>query len=81
MPIATPVSPTVLGVSKTTANGVLALLITIGTALLTYQIPVALATPQATHVWAYVTAGTTLVLGILRAVVGFLQGDSTSNIR
>lgn len=64
------------GISKTTLNGVLALLITLGTSLLAYQVPTALLSPQVQHVWMWVTAVTTLLLGILRAVVGFLQKDT-----
>lgn len=66
----------IFGISKTTLNGVLALLITILTAVLAYQVPSALLTPQASHVWLIVTTICTFACGILRAVVGFLQNDT-----
>ena len=66
----------IFGISKTTLNGILALLITILTALMTYQVPTALLTPQASHTWLVITAVANLACGILRAIVGFLQSDA-----
>ena len=66
----------IFGISKSTINGVLALLITILTAVLTYQVPAALLTPSLSHTWLIITAVCTLVCGVLRAVVGFLQNDA-----
>jgi hypothetical protein len=60
----------IFGISKTTLNGVLALLITIGLALLASGSPL---------IGAKATAIITLVLAVLRAVVGFLQGDAAPN--
>jgi hypothetical protein len=57
----------ILGISKTTINGALALLITIGLALLASGSPL---------VGAKATAIITLILGVLRALVGFLQNDA-----
>ena len=67
---------TIFGISKTTINGVLALLITILTTVLAFQVPTALMTPGQTHVWLWITSACGLTCGILRAVVGFLQGDT-----
>ena len=53
------------GISKTSINGVLALLIVVGTALLAGGSPLI---GQTATLWI------TLALGVLRAVVGFLQG-------
>jgi hypothetical protein len=64
---------------KTTVNGILALLITVLTAVLSYQVPTALLTPQASRAWLWVTAICTLVCAIARAVVGFLQNDAPPN--
>jgi hypothetical protein len=80
MPIATQVSPTILGMSKTSVNGVLALLITILSSLMAYQIPAALMNPNVNHIWLWVTAIANLITGILRALVGFLQADSSMKI-
>lgn len=66
----------IFGISKTTINGILALLIVILTSILSYQVPAALLTPQASRTWLYVTAFCTFALGVLRAVVGFLQTDA-----
>lgn len=63
------------GISKSTINGVLALLLAIFGAVLTYQVPTALLNPQVSHAWLWVTASLTLASGVLRAVVGFLQVD------
>ena len=57
----------IFGVSKTTLNGILALLIAISLALLASGSP--LIGTQAT-LWL------TLILAVLRAVVGFLQTDA-----
>ncbi len=66
----------IFGISKTTINGVLALLITILSSVMAYQVPSALMTPGASHTWLWVTAICNLICGILRAVVGFLQNDT-----
>ncbi len=55
------------GISKTSINGVLALLIVVGTALLASGSPLI---GQTATLWI------TLALGVLRTVVGFLQGDA-----
>ena len=68
----------IFGISTTTINGFLALLITILTAVLSYQVPTALLSPQASRTWLYITAVCTFALGILRAVVGMLQNDAVS---
>lgn len=57
----------IFGISKTSINGVLALLIVVGTALLASGSPL---------IGTTATLAITLALGVLRAVVGFLQGDS-----
>ena len=66
----------IFGISKSTINGVLALLITVLTAVLSYQVPAALLSPDLSHTWLIITAVCTLACGILRAIVGFLQNDS-----
>jgi hypothetical protein len=67
---------TIFGMSKTSINGVLILLIAILTSVLAYQIPAALLTPGMSHDWLWITAACNLIVAILRAVVGFLQGDA-----
>ncbi len=67
---------TIFGISKTTINGVLALLITILSTVLAFQVPTALMTPNQTHVWLWITTACGLICGVLRAIVGFLQGDT-----
>jgi len=62
--------------SKTTVNGILAAILAILGALLSYQVPVALLSPQASRTWLYITAGATLLSAILRALVGVFQGDA-----
>jgi len=57
----------IFGISKTSINGMLALLIVVGTALLASGSPI---------IGQTVTLWITLGLGVLRAVVGFLQTDS-----
>ena len=54
---------------KTSTNGILALLIVVGTALLASGSPLIGQTAT-----LYITLG----LGVLRALVGFLQTDSTA---
>ena len=54
-------------ISKTSINGALALAITIGLALLASGSPL---------IGARATVWITLVLAVLRAVVGFLQNDA-----
>lgn len=63
-------------ISKTTINGVLALLIAALTSLLAFQVPSALMTPQQSHVWMWVTFVANLICAICRAIVGVLQNDS-----
>jgi hypothetical protein len=69
----------IFGISKTTLNGILALLITILSSILSYQIPTALLNPQASRMWLIVTAVCTFLSGILRAIVGFMQNDAPPN--
>jgi hypothetical protein len=57
----------IFGISKTSINGALALLIVIGMALLVSGSPL---------IGNTVTLWITLILGVLRAVVGFTQGDA-----
>ena len=61
----------IFGISKTTVNGVLALLITVGLALLASGSPL---------IGTTATAVITLVLAVLRAVVGFLQTDAVPTV-
>ena len=61
----------IFGISKTTVNGVLALLITVGLALLASGSPL---------IGTTATAVITLVLAVLRAVVGFLQTDAAPTV-
>ena len=68
---------TLFGISKTTINGVLAMLISILTPILSIQMPQALATPQASHTWLWAQFIVIVALAILRGVVGFLQNDAT----
>lgn len=56
-----------LGVSKTTINGILALLIAVGLALLSSGSPL---------IGAQATLWITLAMAVLRALVGFLQNDA-----
>ena len=60
----------IFGVSKTTINGILAFLIVVFGALLSSGSP--LIGPKPTLI-------ITLLLGVLRAVVGFLQHDAPPN--
>jgi hypothetical protein len=69
---------TLFGVSKSTIQGILSLLVGILTSLLTYQVPSALVTPRETHVWLWITVGINITLLALKAVVGYLQGDAPS---
>ena len=66
----------IFGISKTSVNGVLALLITVFTSVLAYQIPAALLTPSVSHTWLIITGALNLLCGILRAIVGYLQNDA-----
>jgi hypothetical protein len=61
---------------KSTIEGIVGALIAVFTAILAFQVPSALLTPQATHIWLWVTTGITLALAIARAVLGFLQNDA-----
>jgi hypothetical protein len=66
----------IFGISKTTINGVLALLITILSSVMAYQVPAAMLSPGQMHTWLWVTGICNLICGVLRAVVGLLQNDS-----
>jgi hypothetical protein len=79
-PNATPVfkSPTVLGLSKTSVQGVLSLLIVIGLQLSAIQLPSTLATPNLSHALLWTTFIATTVVGILKAVLALSQGDATN---
>jgi hypothetical protein len=67
---------TILGISKTSIQGALGLIITIALVLTSIQIPSSLATPEVTHIWLWVTTILAVVAAVARAVVGFLQGDA-----
>lgn len=73
-----PTGKTIYGVSKTTIQGVLSLLVVILGTISVYQLP-ATVNPNVTHVWFYVTSGATLVTTVLKAVVAFMQGDAATS--
>lgn len=64
------------GVSKTTINGVLAFLIATLSMVTAYQVPSAMLSPGANHIWLYVTIGSNFIVALCRVWVGLLQGDS-----
>jgi len=65
--MADPTGRTLLGVSKTTIQGVLSLMVVVGLTLLSSGSPL---------IGAKATAIITLAVAVLKAVVGFLQGDA-----
>ena len=73
-----PKSPTLFGVSKSTIQGVLSLLIVVGLSLQTLQMPSALSTPNSSHILAWVTFAATTIVTVAKAVLAFTQGDATS---
>ena len=68
---------TIFGVSKTSIQGALGLIITICLVLTSVQIPATLATPQVTHVWLWITTILAIVLAVARQIVALTQGDAT----
>ena len=73
-----PKSPKQLGVSKSTLQGTLSMLIPIFLSLGALQLPTALATPQSTHILLWVTFVAPVVAGILKQVLATTQGDATN---
>ena len=61
---------------KTTANGILAFLITTLTVVLGFQIPTAILNPSASRVYLYSTVAANLVLALCRAWIGMIQHDA-----
>lgn len=66
----------IFGISKTTINGVLAFLIATFTTVLAFQIPSAMLSPGASHMWLWVTLVGNGVVAVLRVWVGLLQNDA-----
>ena len=66
----------IFGISKTTINGFLAFLIATLSMVTAYQVPSAMLSPGANHIWLYVTIGGNFVVALCRVWVGLLQGDS-----
>ena len=62
----------------TTVSGILGLMSTIGLALISVQIPSALATPALTHYWLIFTFVVTLIAAVSKAVIGFNMSDAHS---
>jgi hypothetical protein len=66
----------IFGISKTTINGVLAFLIATFTSILGFQIPSAMLSPGANHIWLYVTLACNFAVALMRVWVGLLQNDT-----
>ena len=74
--MADPTGKTVLGMSKTTVSGILTGAIGTCSAIMSYQVPVALMNPNQQHTWLYVTAGANLLSIVLKVWLGVIQQDA-----
>jgi len=61
-----------------TAQGILGLVQVIGLALMTVQVPSALATPTLTHFWLWLTFFCTIIVAVSKAVIAYYQVDAHS---
>jgi hypothetical protein len=62
--------------SKTTIAGLLSGMIAVLSVMVSFQTPAALLTPGVQHTLLILTTTALLVIGVARAVVGFLQNDA-----
>jgi hypothetical protein len=67
-----------MGISKSTLQGTLSMLIPIFISLGALQIPAAIATPQSTHYMMWISFVASTLAGILKQIVATGQGDATS---
>jgi hypothetical protein len=63
---------------KTSISGILSLISVIGLAIISVQVPTALATPTLTHYWLMLTFGVTIISAIAKAVIGLNMNDAHS---
>lgn len=61
---------------KTTVQGLLGLISVIGLAVISVQVPTALATPTLTHYWLILVFVVTIISAVAKAVIGFTQNDA-----
>jgi len=70
-------SRTVCGVSKSTVQGYLSVLVVIFLLLSQMQLP-SIASTQTTHVWIWITWAAAGIAVILKAILAHFQGDATN---
>ena len=63
---------------KTSISGILSLISVIGLAIISVQVPTALATPALTHYWLIFTFVVTLIAAVSKSVIGFNMKDAHS---
>ena len=74
-----PKKPRILGISKTSLQGWLTVLMVVLLQLSVLQLPSTLATPYTSHILTWVTFISTTVVGIVKAILSLTQGDATSS--
>lgn len=77
--MADPTGKTILGISKSTASGILTGMIGTFSAIMTFQVPSAMLTPQASHLWLYITTGANAATIILKVWLGVLENDAPAS--
>ena len=67
---------TIFGISKSSIQGILSLIVVLGLQAGALQLPATLATPQSAHVLVWITFIATTVAGFAKAILAFTQGDA-----